>query len=182
MVTRQRWVITTGPLWSRECSCAAGVLVTLCCQQINRSSPDAAGTSTCSVPAQDRGTTPFGSLAIRPLRERTHGFASHPRGWFAFVVDHDQIRSEIPVFPVSWRTSDGMAAAMRCGHGEWTWGGHARHAHPPNRRSCSCRCQIERAFFSEISRIERRSPNGVVNVSVVCGIPPKSLNIALASL
>lgn len=32
-------------------------------------------------------TTPFGSLAI-PKGTGTHGFASHPSGWFAFVVEH----------------------------------------------------------------------------------------------
>jgi hypothetical protein len=35
-----------------------------------------------------RWTTPFGNLAIL-IELRTHGFASHPYGWFAFVVEHE---------------------------------------------------------------------------------------------
>ena len=37
----------------------------------------------------------FGSLAIRPgFPERTHGFASHPHGWFALVEEREDLVGE----------------------------------------------------------------------------------------
>src|SRR5262245_32089292 len=66
-------------------------------------------------PDNDRGTTPFGSLAIRSFHLRplglrlkvrgTHGFASHLSRWFAFVVDSRSTQHETPVIPSIGRAS-----------------------------------------------------------------------------
>jgi len=109
----------------------------------------------------DRGTTPFGSLAIRSRRNRTHGFASHPRGWFAFVVVHDHTRPA-DAGQLSW-TNEHWEGAKNSRHGYTA----ARRQRGKSPRRCtssngkigrvSAAVKLRQVFFWYANR---RWPNG----------------------